>query len=132
MIPQGRASQKGAVNRAKILEAIQAFGPIGTPELYELFSVWSKSTVSIAIKALHDAKQIHIDSWTRQIDGYSGPFGRIWKAGPGKDAPKPKPKSRKEVYLDYYHRNSARISVTRSGSRSRLNASENPFAALLR
>ena len=132
MIPQGRASQKGAVNRAKMLEVILAVGPIGTSELYDLFSAWSLSTVTNNINALHKAGEIHIHEWTRQLDGHPGPFGRVWAAGPGKDAPKPRPKTHNQTCREYYQRNAARISVTRSGTRSRLNASENPFAALIR
>ncbi len=132
MSPEGRASQKGAVNRARILEVIQTIGPISTSELYEIFRPWSLDTVTRHVRVLHKAQEIHIKEWTRQIDGLPGPFGRVWAAGPGKDARRPSPKSRDQINFDYYHRNAARISVTRSGSRSRLNASENPFAALIR
>lgn len=132
MIPTGRASQKNADNRAKILQAIRELGPISTSELYDLFDAWSKNTVHLSLKALHQASEIHISKWTRQETGKPGPMGRAWSDGPGADAPRPKPKSHRVTSREYYEKNSARISVRRSGTRSKLNASLNPFASLLR
>lgn len=132
MIPTGRASQKRAENNAKVLQAIRELGPISTSELYELFDAWSKNTVHLSLKALHQAQEVHISKWTRQETGKPGPMGRVWTAGPGTDAPRPKPKSHRVTSLEYYQKNSASISVRRHGSRSKLNASVNPFASLIR
>lgn len=79
-----RPSAKKRRGRAAVLAALPA-----TPRLLRRRTGLGQATNSRWLADLKAADEAHIGRWRRTV----GRFAAVWVAGPGKDAPKPEPRS---------------------------------------
>lgn len=82
------------LTRKALLELLQDAGPQPSVELARYFPGSDRSEVSSALHQMHRSvaeQQVHIAGWTRDADGAKRHLRALYAAGPGKDAPKPRP-----------------------------------------
>jgi predicted ArsR family transcriptional regulator len=93
-----------------ILDLLYGCGPMSRAELAELLKISNNNAMS-AISRLKIEGCLHITKYEHPQK--NGNFIPMYKYGKGKDANKPKPKSRKEVTKKYREIHAAAISARR-------------------
>lgn len=79
----------------RIVAVLEKHGPMTRREIAERAFVALKTLTSGSyMERLRDEGRVHIAEWKR---GKRGPYDSVWAAGPGKDAPRPKPLKRRKV-----------------------------------
>lgn len=85
-----------------VSEDILRLLPATASGVYESFRNHSFSHVWMKIDFLHKAKWIHISKWERAVS--NGNWAAVYAAGPGRDAPKPRPLYGTEALRDWRER----------------------------
>jgi len=92
--PQITKENRAAPGMERLLAAIRDVGPIDYRQAAKL-AVLSPNTVKSSgyLEALVAQRKIHIADWRR---GRNGPMRPVYEFGPGKEAPRPNPRSHAE------------------------------------
>lgn len=102
MAIQKFTSKASLVRIEKILEILSS--PMTVPEVRALVFL-SKPTMNHYIYHLHEKKMVHISGWKRESVAGEQPYLRpIYRAGEGKDRPKPKAFTHTQNSKRRYHR----------------------------
>lgn len=99
-----------------IMSALVNIGPLKQVELMQFLRI-SSVTAFRQIKALKEAKKIHITRFERQPSGKRGSPSPVYAAGRGVDAVKPEPKTQQQRNREYKERHGAIIAARKKPTR---------------
>lgn len=90
-------TERAAIAMQDIADAL-AIAPMSRMELNTALD-YNPSRVAHYVRRMHREGLIHIVKWLKRPCGH-GKFMAVFTIGPGKDAPRPKPKTRAQVSRD--------------------------------
>lgn len=128
-----KAMAQRAANHARVLEELNHVGGLTALELADAMGV-HRTGAERFLRQMHAEQKVHIGSWLRaEVGASSGHHPtRVWVAGPGRDAPRPKPEPRQVAHARYREKMRLVIAAKRSKPDSyKPNLANNPFWQLM-
>lgn len=111
--PAALGRRSDTATQRLILAALETSGAMLQVEICKTLGM-HRNTVSRVINRLHEGRLVFVESWVHPEA--SNTLSRSWAVRTSdeqRDAPRPKPKPRVDVYRDYQQRHKARLTTRR-------------------